>query len=67
MGLKSKKNLTFCAAENRNRLKQWIIDEKQVYAQKFKQHFNFQIKLIWITTFKRNCCSLSAEAVNCLD
>ena len=41
MSLKSKKKLTFCTAEKDYRLKLRNNDEKQFYAQKFNQHFNF--------------------------
>ena len=39
MSSKSKKNLTCLTTEIRNKLKQWIISEKQAYEQEFKQHF----------------------------
>ena len=39
MSSKSKKTLTFLTTEKRNKLKQWIITEKQTSAQEFKEHF----------------------------
>ena len=44
MSSKSKKNLTFLTTEKRNKLKQWIITEKQAYAQEFKEHFCISYK-----------------------